>query len=173
MEVMRKSILFLSLCTILLFCDEYPPNPVDVKIELKGVSVRHTETDYIPVNPPVKDMMATKVNVLVFRFVVNGIELKALEFYGKAIVAGPPEGRMYAVHFRTDSLGLIPEGTHYHFNIIDKIEPDSTYVIVRPQYPTNEYSPFIGDRGKIVSIIINEVWAYREDGTMMPITMAD
>ncbi len=170
---MRKSIIVLSLCTILLFCDEYPPNPENVKIELKGISIRHTETDYIPVNPPMKDMMATKVNVLVFRFVVRGIEVDALEFYGKAIVAGPPEGRIYAVHFRTDSLGLIPEGTHYHFNIIDKIEPDSTYVIVRPQYPTNEYSPFTDSRGKIMSIEIDEVWAYWEDGTVAPVSMID
>ena len=170
---MRKSILFLFLCSLLLFCDEYPPNPEDVKPVLNGVFIQHTETDYIPVNPPAEGMMATKVNVLSFRFVVKEIEVKALEFYGRAIVAGPPEDRIHAVHFRTDSLGLIPEGTVYQFNVINKIEPESTYIIVRPQYPTNEYSPFTDDRGKIVSIEINEAWAYREDGTVAPVSLID
>jgi hypothetical protein len=173
MEVMRKSIGLLLICAFLVFCDEYPPNPVEVNLVPDGVIVQCIKTDYIPVNPPAEGMTATKVNVLSFQFAIEGKEVKVLEFYGRAIVAGPPEGRICAVHFRTDSLGLIPEGTDYPFNIIDEIEPDSTYLMIRSQYPTNEYSPFVGDRGKIVSIEIDEVCAYRKDGTIMSVSLVD
>ena len=170
---MRKSIWLMSLCAFLLFCDDYPSNPDEIKPLSDGVILQQIKTEYIPVNPPAEGMTATKVNVLSFQFAVKGKEVKALEFYGKAIVAGPPEGRIYAVHFRTDSLGLTPDDTDYSFNIIDQIEPESTYTIIRPQYPTNEYSPFIDDRGKIVSIEISEVWAYRKDGTITSVSLID
>jgi hypothetical protein len=171
---MQKPLQFLVIFGVfILFCDRYPPNPVRVPSNLFGVSIQHVDTDYISVQPPADGMVSTKVNVLSFRIVVKNLEVSALEFYGRAVMDGPPENRIHAVHFRTDSLGLKPDSTDYQFNLLQEIQPESVYVIVRPQYPTNEYSPFDDDRGKIISIEIDEVWAYQKNGTAVSMPLID
>lgn len=173
MEAVRNSLFVLLFSVCFIFCEKFPSNPTYEEPDPNGVSIKHIEINYVSADPPADGMIATKVNIISFRFAIRNLKVKALEFYGKAVLDGPPDDRVYAIHFRTDSLGLKPEDTEYQFNVLEEIEPESTYVIVRPQYPTNEYAPFVDDRGRIKSIKIYDVWAHREDGTTVSLSFID
>ncbi|MCJ7813388.1 hypothetical protein MUP95_08770, partial [bacterium] len=114
--------------------------------------------------PPGNLLTATKVNVLFFKIRAEHFTPSSIEIYGRALIQGPPESREQSIQYRTDSIVLNPEGTNYTFNTLQTIQADSTYMLVRPKFPTNEYSPFLGTQGMVEEISITEVWAYDAAG---------
>ena len=144
-------------------CQQFPSNPPK-NIEPPTVFIEHLKTDYIEFETSIDGLATDKVNILFFQLKVANFEAKALEFYGRADIEGPPEMVNHAIHFRTDLIGSDLDGTNYPFVILDDIQPESTYAFLRPKFPTNEYSPFSGTQGMIRSITITEVWAYDEHG---------
>jgi len=164
---MKKYLLLLA-GVLLLFCEKYPANPPKDP-NSKQVLIDHLNTEYIETEPPVEGIVATKVNILTFQIRARNFKPKSLEFYGRALLIGPPENREQAIHFKTDSIILSPVNINVDLNTLQSIEPESTYIIKRPKYPTNEYSPFKGEQGRVQLITITEVWACDEQGKKYPV----
>jgi hypothetical protein len=169
---MKRAFLVL-LFFLVLTCDRFPSNPPETPQNSKVVFVEHFSTDYVPASPPVEGLLATKVNVMFFEMRVENFKPKAIEFYGWALIDGPPEYQKRAIHFRTDSLVLNPEETGYTFNAMEWIEPGSSYVFIRPKFPTNEYSPFEGTQGMVKEVTITEVWAFDENGEKFSVSVGN
>ena len=152
-------------------CSRYPDNPTqDAEIE-ESASVRHLNTEYVECDLGLKGSLATKINVMVFEVMVTQTPVRAVEFFGRAIIEGPPDHRTHAVHFRTDSVLFHPDLKGYEFRTFESIRPGIPYTLYRPKLPTNEYVPFHGKQGMVMAITIDEVWAIQEDGVRMPIAL--
>jgi len=170
--IMKTMAIFLVLF-FLVGCEFFPSNPQDKVQNLETVYIEHCKTDYVSTEPPMDGVVATKVNVLTFQMRVKNFKPRALEFYGRAILDGPPESREHALCFRTDSVSLIPKDTGYIFNKLEEIDSESTYTLIRPKFPTNEYSPFCGTQGKVLKITITEVWAFNENYERFSVAFVD
>jgi hypothetical protein len=62
-----------------------------------------------------------------------------------------------------------PQGTEFTLNKLSKLQPDSSYLLVRAKFPTNDYFPFSGSQGKIKQVEWTEAWACDETGERVPI----
>jgi len=153
-------------CVVLAFvaCEHFPLNPSKEPLPEKVASIEHVGTEYVPAQSPMDGIAADKVNVLSFNLRVDNFKPVAVEFYGRAILEGPPASEEHSIHFRTDSLTLLPIATNYEFNILNTINPGVTYSLLRAKFPTNEYAPFEGEQGKVKLLTITEAWAFDEDG---------
>jgi hypothetical protein len=160
-----KPFILLSSFAFVLACADFPSNPVKIQPEIRTASVRLAETQYIPVDPPGDGLVARKVNILCFEVRADNFEARAIELIGKATVEGPPETKEHAFHFRTDKVDSIVPDTPVVFNVLDSVEPESTYTVFRFQFPMNEYSPFADSQGMVKSVTIDEVWGYDREGT--------
>lgn len=161
-----------TLFFILIFfisCDKYPSNPPVDTAPTEFVFIEHVSTEYVSTEPPSDMLTATKVNVLSFKIRAERFTPSSLEVYGRALMEGPPESREHSIHFWTDSLVFNPVGTGYTFNTLQTVQPGSTYTLVRPKYPTNEYSPFQGNQGMVEELSITEIWAYDETGEKLSV----
>ena len=154
------------LCVALAFvaCENFPLNPSIEPLSEKTASIEHVRTEYVPAQAPIDGIAADKVNVLYFNLRVDNFKPVAVEFYGRAILEGPPVSEEHSIHFRTDKLTLEPVATDYEFNILSTIDPGVTYSLLRAKFPTNEYAPFEGEQGKVKMLTITEAWAFDEDG---------
>ena len=153
-------------CCILLFaaCERFPANPPTDYPPEPRITIEHLSTDYVPVDTTITGIASDKVNVLMFHIKAENFTAKAIEFYGTAVMAGPPDSVEHVVHFRTDDLNYSLNGTGYEFNTLDQVDPDLSYILVRAKFPSNEYAPFDGIQGMIESITITEVWGYSQTG---------
>lgn len=160
-----KQLILLSAFALALACADFPSNPVKVQPEIRTASVKLTETQYVPVDPPGAGLVASKVNILCFEVRAENFEARAIELIGKATVEGPPETKEHAFHFRTDKIDSMVPNTAVVFNVLDSVEPETTYTVFRFQFPMNEYSPFADTQGMVKSVTIDEVWGYDRQGT--------
>lgn len=149
---------------IFISCDKYPSNPPHNSAPEELVFIEHVSTEYVSSEPPSDMLTATKVNVLSFNIRAEHFTPSSIEIYGRALMEGPPDSREHSIHFRSDSLVFNPVGTGYTFNTLQTVQSGSTYTLVRPKYPTNEYSPFQGNQGMVEELSITEIWAYDETG---------
>jgi hypothetical protein len=163
-NALRTFIIFLIFASILA-CEDFPSNPVKVQSKIKTASVRLAETRYVPVDPPGEGLVARKVNVLCFEVRAKNFQARAIELIGKSTVAGPPETKEHAFHFRTDKIDSIIPDIPVVFNVLDSVLPETTYTVTRYQFPMNEYSPFADTQGMVRSVTIDEVWGYDLQGT--------
>jgi len=170
---MRYVTVFLS-AILLISCGQYPSNPSKtLTSESKVVCIEHLNTDYVLANSSVDGIAATKVNVLSFSIRAENFMPKALEFFGTALIEGPPESREHSIYFQTDTVFVNPEGTGYTFNTMEWLEPGKTYTLVRPKFPTNEYSPFEGTQGMVTELTITEVWAIDGEKRKFSVALVD
>ena len=167
---MKRSALCLSVI-LFLNCSKLPFGP-GIRLEPSAV-IEHLGTEYVDADSTVNGLITTKVNILSFGIKSVNFRPKALEFYGRAIIHGPPENRVYAIHFRTDSVALNSTIAGFTFNIEEWIDPGSTYTLIRPKFPTNEYSPFQGLQGKVKEVSITEAWAFDENGNRFSVALSD
>jgi hypothetical protein len=158
-----KHITSLLLILLVFACSKSPtePSPYGGR---ETVIIEHLGTEYVETDPPASGLITTKVNVLSFQIRAENFHPRAVEFYGRAILEGPPWNREHAIYFRTDSLIMNVQINGFSFNTAQSIEPGSTYTLIRPKYPTNEYSPFAGIQGKVQQITITEAWAINDEG---------
>jgi hypothetical protein len=166
-----KPSILITAFVVALACADYPSNPVKVQPENKTVSIQLTGTQYIPVDPPGEGLVARKVNVLCFEVRADNFQARAIELIGKAMIEGPPETREHAFHFRTDKVDSIVPNAPVVFNVLDSVKPETTYTILRFQFPMNEYSPFANTQGMVSSVTIDEVWGYDGQGTRFPVDL--
>lgn len=151
-------------CMVGSACEHFPLNPSREPLPEKTASIEHVRTEYVSAQAPSEGIAADKVNVLYFDIRVDNFKPVAVEFYGRAILEGPPGTNEHSIHFRTDSITLTPVATPYDFNILNSIDPGVTYSLLRAKFPTNEYAPFEGNQGKVTLLTITEAWAFDEDG---------
>lgn len=166
-----KPIYSLLVISLFVACQRFPTNPPKTPEATPSVFIDHLATAYVLTKPPTQGLVATKVNVLSFRIRVKNFSGRALEFYGRVVIEGPPECRDHAVQYRTDSVVLYPADTGYTFNTLENIEPETTYILVRPKYPTNEYSPFEDTQGMVTEVTITDAWAYDDHGKKIPLVL--
>lgn len=170
---MRCVTVFLSVI-LLISCGQYPSNPSKtLSPESKIVFLEHLSTDYVLANSPVEGIAATKVNVLSFSIRAENFMPKVLEFFGTALLDGPPESREHSIYFQTDTVFVNPEGTGYTFNTLKGLETGKTYTLVRPKFPTNEYSPFDSTQGMVTELTITEVWAIDGEKRKFSVALVD
>jgi len=160
------------LLVLVVACDRYPANPPKDFPDAPKVEIAHLHTEYVEVDTTINGIASDKVNVLSFYIKAENFTAKALELYGRAAMAGPPDSVEHVVHFKTDDLSFDLNGTGYEFNILDYVNSESSYILVRPKFPSNEYSPFEGIQGKIESITITEVWAWPEIGEKFSVSIS-
>ena len=163
--MLRKAFLLtfsLPIMFIISQCSSFPSNPDDGSSVEKWVEIKHIQTEYINTETSVSGLAADKVNLLSFEIQANNFDAAALEVYGRVILEGPPYDREHNLHFRTDKLLQTEAVTS---TCIQNIQSDLPYLLVRSKYPTNEYSPFSGDQGKVMEVIVTNVIAYDGNGT--------
>lgn len=165
-------ILLIGAVGIITRCAQYPANPSKEPAPEKRVVVRHIRTDYISVTDRESQLITNKVNLLTFQITPEHFNCKALEFCGRATLCGPPSLQTHVLHFRTDRAIDKTEGIDTPPNIIDTIQSGSTITLFRIKYPTNEYAPFEGDQGKIVSLEILDAWAVDAKENRTPVQVA-
>ena len=158
-----KHITSLLLILLVFACSKSPTDPGPYGGR-ETLIIEHLGTEYVETDPPASGLITTKVNVLFFQIRAENFHPRAVEFYGRAILEGPPWNREHAIYFRTDSLIMDVQINGFSFNTAQSIEPGSTYTLIRPKYPTNEYSPFAGIQGKVQQITITEAWAINDEG---------
>ena len=158
-----KHITSLLFVLLVFACSKSPTDPGPYGGR-ETVIIEHLGTEYVETDPPANGLITTKVNVLSFRIRAENFHPTALEFYGRAILEGPPWNREHALYFRTDSLIMNVQINGFSFNTTQSIEPGSTYTLIRPKFPTNEYSPFEGIQGKVQQVTIIEAWAINDHG---------
>lgn len=144
-------------------CDQFPNNPSN-EPNLRSVKIEHTGTEYIDTHSDIEGILATKVNILQFHITAKYFDAEAIEFIGRAQMINGADTTWHSLHFRTDSLCEQMDGSGFDFNRVDHIYPDSSYDLMRPKFPPNEFSPFQGNQGKIVSVEITGAWACNGDG---------
>ncbi|MBN2103469.1 hypothetical protein JW835_05440 [bacterium] len=142
-------------------CEQFPSNPENMSTESESVQIQHVNTDYITTETTLSGLATKKVNLLTFKIRANNFEAEALEIFGRVILEGPPFEREHNLHFRTDQLLQQEDGSCACFETIQAGLP---YQLIRSKFPTNEYSPFCGDQGKVKCVIITNVIAYHADG---------
>ncbi len=165
--------LIVVLMVLIAGCSNYPSNPPKDSLLPKQVFIEHIGTDYVPATPPFSGLEATKVNVVKFKITVYNFQPEALEFYGIAHMQGPPDGLEHVIYFRTDDLTYELNDIGYEFEKLGCIEPDSTYIFMRPKFPTNDYLPFDGEQGKIIDVNIIDVWAYMGSSKKISVELVD
>jgi hypothetical protein len=165
--------LLLSPLILFIACEQIPLNPPKIPQNENTVYIEHINTEYIPVNPNIEGLIASKINLLFFNLKVENFTAKTIEIFGRAVLSGPPVEHEHGIHFRTDQVTYKPDETGYEFNEFDWIEPEKVYTLVRPKYPTNEYSPFQDMQGMILEIDVTEVWAYDEFGERIPVILKE
>ena len=169
---MKKWLLFLPVI-VFVVCDSFPTNPPKTPAQEPLVCIELASTDYVSVEAPGEGIVATKVNILTFEVSVRNFQPKALEFYIKAEFEGPPDSQDHMILFRTDEVTYNLEETGYNFILLDQVSSDTIYTLNRSKYPTNEYAPFEGDQGRILTIQIIEVWAISEIGEKYSVNFQD
>ena len=173
LEWIMKYGIIIFIAVLIVACDKFPANPSKIEPPEKTVFIEYTGTDYVSAESQVEGIIANKVNVLSFEIRIENFVTKSLEFYGKAILEGPPEYGEHSIHFSTDEVALNPEDTGYSFNTLEFIQSGPVYTVVRAKFPTNEYSPFSGTQGKVIQVEIIEVWAYDENGEQVSVKMIE
>jgi hypothetical protein len=163
-EKMRYGYVVLLSLLVVVACEKFPVNPPKMEAPQPAVYIRHVGTDYVPAEVQVEGIIANKVNVLSFEIRIENFTAKSLEFYGIALLEGPPEWQEHAIHFRTDIVSLDLEDIGYTFSVFEAIQSGAIYTLNRAKFPTNEYSPFDGTQGKILSLSLTEAWSYDESG---------
>ena len=161
---MARKVLCLVGVVLFIACDGFFVDALENDANGERVFIDHKLTEYVSANPPEAGMTATKTNVLFFSIQTQNLECTAIEFFGRAILEEDPEEREHSIHFRTDTIQFNPLETGYNFNTLERISSNSAYSIVRCKFPTNEFYPFDGDKGKVSSITITKVWAIGADG---------
>lgn len=168
---MRRA-MFLLFIVSFLRCSDFSSNSVDPRAS-GSVYIQHVGTEYVETLPPGQGLVATKVNVLSFEIRAENCQPNALEFYGRAAIQGPPGNREHGFCFRTDSLSINTEIAGYNFNVEQRINHGTTYTLMRPKYPTNEYAPFEGIQGKVMEVTITEAWAIYENGDQYSVAVRE
>ena len=148
------------LLVLVVACERYPANPPKDLPEAPAVEIAHLHTEYVEVDTTINGIASDKVNVLSFYIKALNFTARSLELYGRAAMAGPPDSVEHVIHFKTDDLSYDLNGTGYEFNILDYVNSESSYILVRPKFPSNDYSPFEGIQGKIESLTITEAVSY-------------
>jgi len=165
-----KKIISFTLSVLLLVliasCEKFPSNPEKDGVGSGWVQIQHVDTDYITTQTTLSGLAAKKVNLLTFEIQANHFDAQALEVFGRVILEGPPYEREHNLHFRTDQLLQQEDGSG---DCYDNIHAELPYQLVRSKFPTNEYSPFIGDQGKVKQVIITNVIAYDSHGNAVNI----
>ncbi len=155
-----KYFLYVLVVLFIIGCEQYPSNPIQKTDPEPTVQIIHKSTDYVDASCEIPGIAANKANILFFELKLIHFEATAIEVLGTVTLEGIDEKKEHTIHFYTDQLIVVPQGTAYEFNTIDRLEPESTYTLVRSKFPPNEYSPFKNNRGRIKSLTFCEVWAY-------------
>jgi hypothetical protein len=154
-----------------LACQRVPTGPNLSVSPDPTVTIEHTATEYVTATQPTAGILADKANVLFFQIRVSNVSAKSVEFLGYATIEGPPDNHQQIVHFWTDSVGVKPQGVGFDQNTYQELQPDSTYLLVRTKYPTNDYFPFSGTQGKILQVVWTEAWASDQSGRRFSIKL--
>jgi hypothetical protein len=154
---------------LMLACQRMPYGPNPAATSDPAVAIEHVSTEYVNATQPTTGILADKANVLVFRLRLSNISAKAVEMLGYATLEGPPDNHQQIVHFWTDSVNVLPQGTGFEMNTLHQLQSDSSYLLVRAKFPTNDYFPFSGVQGKIKQLEWTEAWACDETGKRVPI----
>jgi len=149
---------------LLLGCEQYPSNPPIPNQNKPMVVIEHMRTDYVEIENYIDGLSTDKVNILSFKITVGDFNAKAIEFYGRARLEGPPEMGDHDLHFRTDLVASNVANPDYVFETLNHVKSNATYYISRTKFPTNEYSPFSNSQGMLQSLTLTEAWAYDENG---------
>ena len=168
-----KSIKIILICSLfLMFCEQYPLNPEPAVTELFNLNIKHTNTFYIETSTPIEGLLAERVNVLEFQLTVENFNPMYIEFFGQAVLGGPPDSKQHAFFFRTDTSHHPLCQTEYHVQALMNIIPDSVYTFYRMIIPTNEYAPFANSQGMVENIRITNTYAVDNRGVRkaVPIT---
>ena len=160
------------LVILITACENFPTNPLKDGEDVITVNIEHINTAYVETETPVEGIASDKVNILSFQFKVENFNPKAIEFFGIVVFDGPPEQEEHALHFRTDTLSYDLDIVGYEFNTLNCIESEAIYTLNRPKYPTNNYSPFEGDQGKIIEITFTEIWAIDQNDEQIPVVIS-
>lgn len=155
---------FLLLPLLIFGCEQYPSNPPIPSQDKPTVIIEHTHTDYVEIENYIDGLSTNKVNILSFKITIGDFNAKAIEFYGRAKLEGPPDMGDHDLHFRTDLVMSKLANPDYVFETLDNIQPETTYYIMRPKFPTNEYSPFSDQQGMLLSLTLTEAWAIDANG---------
>lgn len=167
-----KKIIPILLAVVFLVCAKLPNDPAKL-IKPWTIFIEHLGTEYVEADLTVDGLISTKVNVLTFGIRSENFNPKALEFYGRAVLYGPPENREHAIHFRTDTITMEPTVTGFTFNTQEWISPGIDYTFNRAKFPTNEYSPFQGLQGKVKEVTITDAWALNENNVRFSIVLGE
>jgi hypothetical protein len=147
-----------------LSCQRVPMGP-DVSTNTDPtVAIEHVSTEYVNATQATAGILADKANVLFFQIRLKNCSVKTMEFLGYATLEGPPDDHQQIVHFWTDSATVKPQGVEFDVNTLSDLQPDSTYLLIRTKYPTNDYFPFNGTQGKIKRVEWTEAWACDQNG---------
>jgi len=169
---MKWVMIFIGL-GMLLSCERFPSAPEDGSLNSPTVFLKKGDINYIDTVSPFTGLVATKVNLVDFRVSVSNFEADALEFYGNVVLNGPPDSATHSIHFRTDLLSTNLKIQGYTLNTLDEIKADTTYRLFRAKFPTNEYAPFAGTQGMILSLKITHCWAYLADGSRVAVVLSE
>ena len=166
---MKQWIVF---CTALAMACQRMPSVPNLSFKPDPtVTIEHVATEYLAATQPTAGILADKANVLFFQIRLSNVSAKAVEFLGYATIEGPPDNHQQIVHFWTDSVSVNPQGVGFDQNTYQDLQPDSTYLLVRAKYPTNDYFPFSGTQGKILQVVWTEAWACDHNGSWFSIKM--
>ena len=158
----------LMVSVLLSSCGSFPSNPSNQTPMGTSVSISHMETDYLPTESPADGLASKKVNLLTFEITVDSMEIQSLEVFGRVLLEGPPESKEHILHFRTDQIQQV---SAMQLNNIDELRPGQIYQLVRPHFPTNEYSPYQGNQGRVAKVTIQEIRAYNTSGKQIPVDL--
>lgn len=168
-----KSAFFILLTVFAVSCGKFPANPDYNSSKEETVFIAHQSTDYVAIDPPFEGSVATKVNVLSFTLKVENCRPVAVEFCGRVVMEGDTEDQEHSLQFRTDTVEMDAPVMGYIFNTLERIDPGLNYTLIRPKLPTNEFSPFVGNQGRVKSLTINEAWVIDGDGKKYSATLKD
>jgi hypothetical protein len=136
------------------------------------VAIENVNTEYVKAIQPTAVILADKANVLFLQIRLAHCSVRALEILGFATLEGPPDNHQQIVHIWTDSVDVKPLGVDLDLNTLPELRPDSTYMLVRTKFPTNDYFPFNGNQGKIKAIEWTQAWTCDQTGKRFSIQIA-
>jgi len=137
------------------------------------VIIEHVSTEYVNATQPTAEILADKANMLFLQIRLTHRSVKALELLGYATLEGPPDDHQQILHFWTDSVSVKPQGVEFDVNTLQELQPDSTYLLIRAKFPTNDYFPFTGNQGKIKEVEWTEAWACDQNNKRFSIQIDD
>jgi hypothetical protein len=171
---MKKAIV-LCMTIFLAACERFPTNPSGETATEPSLSIVSVKVQYLPLAKEVDGLIAKKMNVVTIGFRAEGLppNVQAVELCGSAVLQGPPDNQEHDLHFRTDRMDAENEQPGMGWNLIQSVQPDTVYTLVRCKLPMNEYAPFEGNQGKVLRVKVKQAWAVDGNGNKTTMHIAE